>query len=62
MSKSEAAEIYIQLGKEGAERYAKLSQRAHVLLSSQPSDNAELIEVNKSIYELLQEAGLVSNR
>lgn len=63
---SEAAQIYIELGSDGAEKYAELIREEDYLLSQLREigriDNQELIRVRNELYQLRQDARLVSNR
>ncbi|HIG58503.1 MAG TPA: hypothetical protein EYQ21_03750 [Flavobacteriales bacterium] len=63
---SEAAQIYIELGVDGAEKYADLIMEENRLLGLLRAtgyvDNKELIRVRNEIYQLRQDARLVSNR
>jgi hypothetical protein len=63
---SEAAQIYVELGTLGAEKYALLIQEEDRLIGLLRAnvyvDNAELIRVRSELYELRQDAKLVSNR
>lgn len=63
---SEAARIYIELGEVGAEKYADLLREEARLLSLLRStgyvDNNELLRVQREIYQLRQDARIVSNR
>jgi hypothetical protein len=63
---SEAAQIYVELGTPGAEKYALLIQEEDRLIGLLRAtgyvDNAELIRVRSELYELRQDAKLVSNR
>jgi len=66
MESKEAKEIYMNLGVSGIERYSALQTRAEELILSgncnNPTGSRELAEVNQQLYELRQEAGLISNR
>ena len=62
---SEAAQIYVELGSEGAEKYASLIELCTSLntrLLAGEDVNAELMKINQELYELKQEARLVSSR
>jgi DNA-directed RNA polymerase subunit F len=63
---SEAAQIYIELGSVGAEKYAELIREEDYLLSQLREigriDNQELTRVRNELYQLRQDARLVSNR
>jgi len=63
---SEAAQIYIELGADGAKKYEDLLEEENRLLGLLRAtgyvDNKELIRVRNEIYQLRQEARLVSNR
>jgi hypothetical protein len=63
---SDAARIYTELGAGGAEKYACLLKEEDRLLCILQStgcvDNKELLRVRNEIYELRQDARLVSSR
>jgi hypothetical protein len=66
---SDAARIYIELGETGAQRYADLIREENYLLDMLNNvgnvDAFQLAELNKiqeDIYQLKQDAGLVSSR
>ncbi len=63
---SDAAQIYIELGNDGAEKYAELlREEAHLLSLLRATgtiDNQELLRVRNEIYELRQDARIVSSR
>ena len=58
--------IYTALGDEEAERYSFLIKEEARLLStlrhSECINNSDLISIQQKIYEIKQEAGLISNR
>lgn len=63
---SETDSVYVALGEEGAERYSCLIKEEARLMSiirqAGHINNLELISIRQKIYEIKQEAGLVSNR
>jgi len=63
---SEAAQIYIELGDAGAESYARLVKEERRLLDilreTDSDDMSELTLVRDELYQLLQDARLVSSR
>jgi hypothetical protein len=63
---SDAARIYTELGAGGAEKYADLlheeDRLLSLLLTTGDVDNNELLRVRNEIYELRQDARLVSSR
>jgi hypothetical protein len=63
---SDAAQIYIELGADGAEKYDCLIKEEDRLLcilqATDSVDNKELLRVRNEIYELRQDARLVSSR
>lgn len=63
---SEEVRIYIELGEVGAEKYASLLSEEARLLSLLRStgyvDNNELLRVQREIYQLRQDARIVSSR
>lgn len=63
---SDAARIYTELGADSAEKYADLLQEEdrllNLLLTTVDVDNNELLRVRNEIYELRQDARLVSSR
>jgi hypothetical protein len=63
---SDAAQIYIELGPDGAEKYADLVEKEDQLLLTLREtgriDNEELTRVRNEIYQLRQDARLVSSR
>jgi hypothetical protein len=63
---SEKDSVYITLGEEEAERYSCLIEEEARLLSilqySERINNSDLISIRQEIYEIKQDAGLVSSR
>jgi hypothetical protein len=63
---SDAAQIYTELGEQGAEKYAGLVEEENRLIellrTTGHVDNAALLRVRNEIYELRQDARLVSSR
>jgi len=63
---SDAARIYIELGEAEAEKYADLvKEEDHLLLLFRQTgqiDNDELMRVRNEIYQLRQDARIVSQR
>jgi DNA-directed RNA polymerase subunit F len=63
---SDAAQIYIELGDVGAEKYADLvKEEDHLLLHFRQTgqiDNNELMRIRNEIYQLRQDARIVSQR
>ena len=63
---SDAAQIYIELGSYGAEKYADLVEKEDQLLlalrETGQIDDEELIRVRNEIYQLRQDARIVSSR
>lgn len=63
---SDAAQIYIELGSDGAEKYADLVEKEDQLLLALREtgrvDNEELMRVRNAIYQLRQDARIVSSR
>jgi hypothetical protein len=63
---SDAAQIYIELGEAGAEKYADLVKEEDFLLllfrQTGQIDNNELMRVRNEIYQLRQDARIVSQR
>jgi hypothetical protein len=66
MKMSDAAQIYIELGEAGAEKYADLVKEEDFLLllfrQTGQIDNNELMRVRNEIYQLRQDARIVSQR
>lgn len=63
---TDAAQIYIELGELGAEKYAGLVKEEDLLLcklrKTGEIDNSELVRVRNEIYQLRQDARIVSSR
>jgi len=63
---SDAAQIYIELGKAGAEKYSSLvEEEDHLMLLFRQTgqiDNDELMRVRNEIYQMRQDARIVSQR
>ena len=63
---SDAAQIYIELGEVGAEKYSSLVEEEDnlMLLFRQTGqiDNDELMRVRNEIYQMRQDARIVSQR
>jgi len=66
---SDAARIYVELGDSGAEHYANLVREQNLLLDKlrcQESDTTfeleKLEKIQNEIYQLKQDAGIVSSR
>jgi len=63
---SEAAQIYIELGDVGADSYARLVKEERRLLDilreTDSDDMSDLNRVRDELYQLLQDARLVSSR
>jgi hypothetical protein len=66
MKMSDAAQIYIELGEAGAEKYSSLVEEEDnlMLLFRQTGqiDNDELMRVRNEIYQMRQDARIVSQR
>jgi hypothetical protein len=66
MTMSDAAQIYIELGEVGAEKYAGLIEAEDFLLCQLREtghvDNNKLTQVRNAIYQLRQDARIVSSR
>jgi hypothetical protein len=64
-SPADAARIYSELGNEGARKYAYLINECNELIEREASGedvSEELSRINQALYELKQEAYIVSSR
>ena len=66
---SDAARIYVELGNFGAEQYARLVREENILLDKlnyhgniDASELEKLERIRNEIYQLRQDAGIVSSR
>jgi hypothetical protein len=66
MKMSDAAQIYIELGEAGAEKYADLiEEEGHLMIMLRQTgrvDDTELTRIRNEIYQLRQDARIVSQR